>query len=128
MSANLMSAVWKHGPEDRSQRLLMLALGDYADDKGICWPSTQEIAAKACYDVRTVLRRLKALEAHGWLKIARRSHQHNGNTYELDLSKLTARQLDHSRPTALLGFPGEQKKRRLHIAGRESISSKWRPQ
>jgi hypothetical protein len=67
----------------------MLALADCANDQGICWPSTQTLANKACMDVRTVLRGLKALEQAEWLKIARRSHEHKGNTYELNLAMLT---------------------------------------
>ena len=67
----------------------MLALADCANDQGICWPSTQTLAKKACMDVRTVLRGLKALEQAQWLKIARRSHEHKGNTYELNLAMLT---------------------------------------
>lgn len=84
-----MSAVWRQGPEDRSQRLLMLALADCANDQGRCWPRTQTLATKACMNVRTVLRGLKALERAEWLKIARRSHEHKGNTYELNLGRLT---------------------------------------
>jgi Helix-turn-helix domain len=88
VSIQLMSATWLNGPKDRSQRLLMLALADCASDQGLCWPSTQTLAKKACMDVRTVLRGLKALEQVQWLKITRRSHEHKGNTYELNLGRL----------------------------------------
>lgn len=88
MSIQLMSATWQRGPNDRSQRLLMLALADCANDGGLCWPSTQTLAAKACMNVRTVLRTLKDLELNGWLSIARRSHERRGNTYQLLLDRL----------------------------------------
>jgi Helix-turn-helix domain len=83
-----MSAVWQQGPDDRSQRLLMLALADHANDQGLCWPSTKTLAGKACMNVRTVLRTLKDLESGKWLTVARRSHEHRGNTYQLSLERL----------------------------------------
>jgi hypothetical protein len=96
MSIQLMSATWQNGPTDRSQRLLMLALADCANDQGICWPSTQTLAIKTCMDVRTVLRVLKALEQAQWLKIARRSHERKGNTYELNLGRLNGTMSDET--------------------------------
>lgn len=88
MSIDLMSDVWKRGPVDRSQRLLMLAIADNANDQGICWPSTQHLAHKASMSLRTVLRGLAALERDGWIKITKKSHLSKGNTYEVDLDKL----------------------------------------
>ena len=88
MSVEVMSLVWKRGPSDRSQRLLMLAIADSANDDGFCWPGTQLLAVKASMSVRTVLRSLKALEQDGWIKINRKAHHRKGNTYEVDLEKL----------------------------------------
>ncbi len=91
MSIALMSAVWQDGPNDRSERLLLLALADCANDQGLCWPHTQTLARKACMNVRTVLRTLKTLDLDGWLTITRRSHERRGNTYQLSLERLMSR-------------------------------------
>jgi hypothetical protein len=88
MSVRLMSAVWKNGPQERSQRLLLLAIADNANDEAIAWPSTQTLAAKACMTVRTVSRTLDALTKAGWLQVLPRSFEHRGNTYKLNLAKL----------------------------------------
>ncbi len=90
MSIALMSLVWKHGPPDRSQRLLMLAIADSANDQGICWPSTKLLAGKSCMSVRSVLRSLKALEQQGWLSVKRKSYEAKGNRYEIILARLGA--------------------------------------
>jgi hypothetical protein len=76
-----MNAVWEHGPEDRAQLLLMLALADFANDAGECWPSINSLATKARMVPRTVIRSLKALESDGWLSVLRKTREHRGNSY-----------------------------------------------
>jgi hypothetical protein len=88
MSIRIISLVWQQGPKDRSQRLLMLAIADCANDQGFCWPSVATLAVKSCMSERTALRSLRVLEEEGWLKIARKSHEHKGNSYEIDLGRL----------------------------------------
>ena len=83
-----MTQVWKGGPSDRSQRLLLLALADSANDEGFCWPGTALLAGKASMSVRTALRALKSLENDGWIRINRKAHHCKGNTYEVNLDKL----------------------------------------
>jgi DNA-binding MarR family transcriptional regulator len=83
-----MSAVWRHGPVERSQRLLLLAIADNANDEAVAWPSTQTLAGKACMTVRTVSRTLEALVIAGWLEVLPRSFERRGNTYKLNVAKL----------------------------------------
>jgi DNA-binding MarR family transcriptional regulator len=83
-----MSAVWRHGPVERSQRLLLLAIADNANDDAVAWPSTQTLAGKACMTVRTVSRTLEALVMAGWLEVLPRSFERRGNTYKLNVAKL----------------------------------------
>jgi hypothetical protein len=83
-----MTQVWKGGPSDRSQRLLLLALADSANDEGFCWPGTALLAGKASMSVRTVLRALKSLKNDGWIRINPKAYHCKGNTYEINLDKL----------------------------------------
>ena len=83
-----MSSVWRHGPTQRSERLLLLAVADHADEKGIAWPSTTTLAAKACMTTRTVSRALDYLKSEGWLEVLPRTGQHGCHTYKLNLAKL----------------------------------------
>jgi hypothetical protein len=45
-----------------SEKLLLLALANYADDKMECWPSQKRLAGDTCLSERTVRSLLKALE------------------------------------------------------------------
>jgi hypothetical protein len=89
MSIYVMSAVWLNGPKQRSERLLLLAVADHADEyTGIAFPSTKLLAAKASMTTRNVSRALESLKIAGWLEILPRTHERGGHTYQLNLAKL----------------------------------------
>lgn len=46
MSLKTMLRVWEHSQTQRAARCLMLALADFANDDGICWPGTASLAKK----------------------------------------------------------------------------------
>lgn len=46
MSLKTMLRVWEHSETKRAARCLMLALADFANDDGICWPGTASLAEK----------------------------------------------------------------------------------
>lgn len=62
-----MSWVWRHGPSDPTERLVLLALADHANDEGQCHPSMAGIAAKSCVTERGARGILRRLEAAGWV-------------------------------------------------------------
>lgn len=64
-----MSQIWDSGPSDRSELVVMLALADYANDDGECWPSMAGIAQKARMTERGAQKILRRLEEAGWLKV-----------------------------------------------------------
>ena len=66
MSIHVMSAVWKMNLPD-SEKLIMLALADWSNDDGQCWPSIAKLAAKSSKSERTVQGALKSLETKGAL-------------------------------------------------------------
>lgn len=67
MSIKLMAAIWENGPDKQAERFVLLALADFANDAGECWPSIASIAAKTCLSERGVRQIIRALEADGWL-------------------------------------------------------------
>lgn len=67
MSIRVMSAVWEIALPD-SEKLIALALADWCDDDGKCWPSVAQIAAKCSKSVRTVQGALISLEGKGLLR------------------------------------------------------------
>lgn len=56
-----------------SEKLVLLALADAANDEGHCWPSATSIAKKSSQGERTVRRAIRALEAAGHLTQRQRS-------------------------------------------------------
>lgn len=83
MSIRIMSQVWESGPEDRGELLVMLALADFADDRGRCWPSIATIAKRARMTTRSAQRILRKLQDDGAVKISTGSARHGCNEYVL---------------------------------------------
>lgn len=73
MSISIMSAVWQHAEQSGSALLMLLALADYANDDGVCWPKVGTLAQKTRLSQRQSIRLLMKLEADGEIAINRRA-------------------------------------------------------
>lgn len=60
-----MTRVWEHAEYKESTLLILLALADFADDNGICWPEVPTLAAKARVSDRRAIDIIQALEKDG---------------------------------------------------------------
>lgn len=69
MSIKIMSWVWDHGPSDGTETLVLLALADFCDDDGRCYPSMRRIAEKARMQERSARRVIRRLEDGGWISV-----------------------------------------------------------
>jgi len=78
-----MAAIWQAGPADQSERFVLLALADNANDDGECWPSVATIARKTCMAERSVRRVFKRLCESGWLAIEAGGGRKNCNLYRI---------------------------------------------
>ena len=81
MSLTHMAAAWQSSlpPTDR---LVLLALADWADKAGRCWPSVPQLAVKTGIHERTVRLAILRLESGGYLQ--RRSIIGKGTRYRLN--------------------------------------------
>lgn len=68
MSVEAMQWVWKNGPSDMTERMVLLAIADHADEDGRGFPSMVGIAEKTCMTERGARGVVRRLEAGGWLK------------------------------------------------------------
>jgi hypothetical protein len=66
MSVRVMSAVWEINLPD-SEKLVLLALADAANDEGVCWPSMATLVRKCSKSDRTIQAAIKGLCAAGHL-------------------------------------------------------------
>ena len=60
-----MSEVWEHADSEGGELLVLLALADFADDSGWCFPSVPVVAAKARLSPRQARTHIRRLEAKG---------------------------------------------------------------
>jgi pyocin large subunit-like protein len=58
-----------------TQKAILIALADRANEDNQCWPSYEDICARSCANQKTVASALKALEQHGFIKKTRRYSQ-----------------------------------------------------
>lgn len=89
MSIRVMSMVWENGPEKASERMLLLALADNANDAGgRCFPSVETLARKCCLSERQVQRVLRSLEEGGWILVEFGNGRHGTNQYQIVIEKV----------------------------------------
>lgn len=86
VSIKILTEVWQNGPAGQGELLVMLALADWCNDAGECWPSMDGIAEKArLSDARSARRIVRRLEADGWIEIDTGGGRHGCNKYVLKL-------------------------------------------
>jgi DNA-binding MarR family transcriptional regulator len=94
MSIRIMAAAWQVETATHSEKLVLLALADNANDSGECWPSISTIAKKCSLSRQGVLNQISRLEASKLV----RSTRGNGrvNRYNITIQPVNA--VDQSRP------------------------------
>jgi hypothetical protein len=83
MSIELTSAVWKHSRQKSGALLVLLALADYANSKGIAWPAVSTLARKVRMSKRNVQRWVRALQQAGELEVRRNQGRRGSNVYRI---------------------------------------------
>lgn len=68
MSVRIMAQVWEHANSEGTELLVLLAMADFADDNGTCWPSMKAIAKRVRRSDRAVRSIIRNLEARGVLE------------------------------------------------------------
>lgn len=87
MSLKLTKQVWEHSELNGSDKLMLLALADHADDDGFCWPSYVTLAELTGTnpgpknDCRQAKRTMNNLRQSGELLIWEQQGQHGGRGY-----------------------------------------------
>jgi len=68
MSIKLMTLSWELEMQP-TPKLVLLALCDWANDEGLCFPSIRSIARRACLSQRQSQRVMQALVAAHWIRV-----------------------------------------------------------
>jgi hypothetical protein len=83
MSIYVTSQVWKNAPVDGSALLVLLALADFADDDGVCWPAVCTIAQKARISERSAQRSIRKMADDGLIEIDDNAGPKGANRYRV---------------------------------------------
>lgn len=79
-------------PISATDKVVLLALADHANDRGECWPSVSLLMQRAYVGERTVQRALQSLENGGFIIRERRQRENGSDTsnlYRLMLTKVS---------------------------------------
>lgn len=107
MSIKVMTAVWEHAPFKGGKLLILLALADFANERGICWPSIPTLAKKARLTGRQAFAIIAELERKKAITIDHGTGPHGCNTYRVNFLqgvKSASDPLKFSTPTPEVGF------------------------
>jgi Helix-turn-helix domain len=88
MSIRMMTAVWDGTPYEGGELLVLLALADWADDQGRCWPSVPSIAQKARMKERQVYNILRKLRADEIIHCEPGGGRGHSTVYLIDIAKI----------------------------------------
>src|SRR6476660_10073117 len=88
MSIRVMSAIWTNAKYEGGALIVLLALGDWADDDGLCWPKVSSIAKKARMTERQAYKILKPLREDQILSTEPGGGRGNPSRYRLNLETL----------------------------------------
>lgn len=83
-----MAAVWKGSQHGGSALLMMLAIADFSDDKGVAFPSVNTLAEKTRMKPRNANYLLSELAVSGELVIKIGAGRHGTNLYRIALERL----------------------------------------
>jgi Helix-turn-helix domain len=88
MSIRVMTAVWDQTPYEGGELLVLLALADWADDQGRCWPSVPAIAQKARLKERQVYNILQKFRADGIIQCTPGGGRGRSTYYLINTAKI----------------------------------------
>lgn len=92
MSISVMTAVWQHSKASGSGLLVLLAIADFADERGTAFPSITTLAKKSRMSERNVRYVLHELEQLGELSIKRNAGRSGCNLFRINTAGFAALQ------------------------------------
>lgn len=98
MSIRLMSAIFESTSLSPTERLIMLALADHADDSGRCYPSILRLCQRTGLSERAVQTNIRKLSGQGYIKIIPGGGKGNSNLYFISANPAADAPFDAPKP------------------------------
>jgi hypothetical protein len=95
MSVKIMTMVWEHAPCRENALIVLLALADWSNDSGECWPSIQKLADKTRIDRRSAQRIIRRLAKDNLITIEEGGGRAKQHRYKIETAAL-CRPLENS--------------------------------
>lgn len=108
MSAKAIKWAFAQKVGSSTGKAVLVALADYANDEGYCWPSFATLAAKTELTRRAVIAWIEKLEAGGLIvreSCHRQEGGHTSNRYQLLVNSIQPR-VNESHPSECITFTG----------------------
>jgi len=90
-----MTLVWEHAPCRENALIVLLALADWSNDDGVCWPSMEKLANKARVDRRSAQRIVRRLVQDQLITIEEGGGRARQHRYKVETAAL-CRPLENS--------------------------------
>ncbi|MDK3016531.1 helix-turn-helix domain-containing protein [Pseudodonghicola flavimaris] len=95
-----MSAIFESQTLGPTERLIMLALADHADDEGRCYPSIARLRQRTGLSERAVQTNLRKLVEQGYVRIVPGGGKGNSNLYFVSANPAVGAPFDGGNPAA----------------------------
>lgn len=86
MSIDAIKAVFERSISSGSDRVMLLAIAEHLNDKGLCWPSMERLARMCNTSTRQAIRLVENLRQIGELEVQRSAGPGGANLYRIALS------------------------------------------
>ncbi len=111
MSVALINRVFEDEVLRPTERLVMLALADHADDSGECYPSMQRLMQRTGLTDRAIQNNVKRLVDAGYLSVETGGGRRQSNLYRLHLNpERRSENPERSSPFLVVETPNEVRK------------------
>ena len=88
MSLEVSKLVWAYSKAKGSARLVLLAIADFADDKGVAWPGVGRIRKMTGLSRRSAQNLIQHLISLAELTIAKKGSGRHTNRYQIEVQRL----------------------------------------
>jgi hypothetical protein len=88
MSIKIMNLIWEVAPYRGNTLLTFLALGDWSNDEGVCWPRIETLAKKSRQSVRSAQYALDELQKDGMVAVVVNPGRGHQNEFQINAQKL----------------------------------------
>ena len=88
MSVKVQALIWEIAPYRGNTLLAFLALGDWSDDDGVCWPKMPSLARKSRQSLRSAQYAIEQMCVDGFVAVHVNPGRGNENEFQINMQKL----------------------------------------